>query len=141
MKKIFAVVAAVALLSIAAVASAHMMGWGGGPGYGGPGCGGQGYGPGYGMRMHGWGPGYALSDEDRKLLDETADLRKELFSKRFDYREALRSGDDKKAEAIGKDMEGLQAKLREKLGPGFGGGYGMGPARGGGWQCPGPYGR
>lgn len=156
MKKTVAVVAVVALLSIAAVASAHMWGWGGGPGYGGhmrggygPGCEGPGYGPGqgygcgpgYGGHMRGWGPG-ALSEEDQKLFNETADLRRDLHEKKFDFREAWRAGDKEKAEAIEKEIEALQEKLSAKLGPEFGGKYGRGYGRGfGPGQCTGPYGR
>jgi hypothetical protein len=144
MKKTVAVIAAVALLSIAAVASAHMWGWGGGPGYG-PHMRGWGGGPGYGTHMYGWGPGYGLSDEDRTLLEETSDLRRQRHAKVFDLREALRTGDSEKAEAIEKEVTELDKQLRDKLGPRFGRGYGKGPyaggyGRGGGWRCPGPSG-
>lgn len=138
MKKTVAVVAVVALLSIAAVASAHMWGWGGGPGYGGHMRGG--YGPGYGGYMRGWGPG-TLSEDDQKLFNETADIRRDLHEKKFDFREAWRAGDKEKAEAIEKEIDALQEKLSAKLGPEFGGKYSRGYGRGfGPGQCSGPYG-
>jgi len=120
LKRAVVVLAVIALVALAGAASAHMWGWGGGPGM-----------------MQGWGPGY--SGEDKKLLDETADLRRELHAKKFDLAEAYRSGDSEKAEALRGEVSKLQGQLAEKLGPRFGG-YGRGYARGGGWNCPGPYG-
>lgn len=79
-----------------------------------------------------------LSDEQKKLLDETAGLRKELHEKKFDFREAWRAGDKDKAEAIEKQIDDLRDKLSAKLGPESGKGYGRGYGRG---YCQGPYGQ
>jgi hypothetical protein len=67
-------------------------GYGMGPGMMG-GYGGYGMGPGMmgGYGGYGTGPGYAQSEECQKFLDETAGMRKELYNKRFEYSEALRS--------------------------------------------------
>jgi len=89
---------------------------GGCGGYGmGPGMmgGWGGYGPGYG-RSRGWG--YNQSEECQKFLDDTAKLRKELHSKRFDYFEAYRNPDTK-PETLAKldrDIRDLQEKIDEK---------------------------
>ncbi len=55
----------------------------------GPGMMGGGYGFGPGMM------GYMYSPQYQKFLDETRDLRKELWDKRFEYFEALRDPDTK----------------------------------------------
>ncbi len=83
-----------------------MMGPGYGGGYGmGPGMMGPGYGGGYGMMGPGWrghgygmmGPGwggqqgYQPNAECQKYFDESAGLRKELHTKRFEYFEAMRN--------------------------------------------------
>jgi hypothetical protein len=79
-----------------------------GHGYGmGPGMMGYGYGMGPGMMGYGWGmgpgmmygrgPGYyghyskEQAEKEKKFLDETKDLRKQLYMKRFDYMEAARN--------------------------------------------------
>ena len=135
MKKILTVTAIISILVVGAVAFAHGPGgWGGGqmmgPGYGGqmmgPGYGGQMMGPGYGGQM--MGPGYGGQmmgrmgwggqgyGTDQKLLDETADIRKELHEKRFEYMEASRdpkTNDETLAE-LEKEIYGIQSKLREK---------------------------
>lgn len=54
--------------------------------------------------------------EMQKALDETAPLRKEIHSKWFDYREAVRKGDQKQAEALNAEIQKLRAELTEKLG-------------------------
>jgi hypothetical protein len=124
MKRTLAVLAVVAVLGFGAVAFAH-----GGPGYGGHmgygpggyGPGMMGYGPGwgghmgpgpggYGRGMMGNGPGYG---KDPKFLEETADLRREIHTKRFEYAEALRTGDEKTAETLAGELEELTGKLRE----------------------------
>jgi hypothetical protein len=76
--------------------------WGMGPGMMGYGCGmgpgmmGYGWGMGPGM-MYGRGPGYyghyskEQAEKEKKFLDETKDLRKQLYMKRFDYMEAARN--------------------------------------------------
>jgi hypothetical protein len=138
MKRALIAIGVVALLAAGTTAYAHMYGWGGGPGYGGH------MGQGYGQM---WG--YADKDTE-KFLEETADVRRELHEKRFDLREAYRTGDEAKAEAIEKDVAELREKLREKggfkAGPGRGYGRGLdrgyGPRAGGGYgYCGGPYGR
>jgi mono/diheme cytochrome c family protein len=50
-------------------------------------------GGGYGMMGGGYGMmgGYYQSEECQKILDETAELRKELYNKRFEYSEAYRN--------------------------------------------------
>lgn len=135
-KAIIAVVGVVALLA-AGSAYAHMYGWGGGPGYGG--------------HMWGGGPGYmwgGYADEDaKKFLEETADVRRDLHEKRFELREAYRTGDKAKVEALEKEIDGLYDKLAEKggfeRGPrrGFGRGFGPRAGYGPGYFCGGPYGR
>lgn len=145
MKKAIIALIAVGVLAIGTVSYAHM--WGGGPGYGGPmmgygqGWGGpmMGYGPGWGGGpMMGYGPGYGYkSEEAKKFLGETTDLRKELNDKAFQYREAWRTGDEKKAEALEKEIGTLQGKLYEKAkAAGFTGGYGPGW---GNHPCGGPF--
>jgi hypothetical protein len=116
-----------------------MYGWGGyGQGYGmGPGMmyGWGGYGPGYGMgpgMMYGWGGhgygtgrrGFNQSEECQKFLDDTAKLRRELHSKRFEYFEAYRNPDTKPDTLAKLDRE-IRA-LREKI-------YEKAPEQGCGW--------
>jgi hypothetical protein len=152
MKKAAIALAVIAALAVGGAAYAHQ--WGGGPGWFGggaggygQGCGPQGYGPGprrFGPMMRG-----AFGPEDQKLLDETADLRREAHAKRFELREALRKGEYEKAEAIDKELDGIEGKLSEKLQPLKGkrsgrdfarrGGYG--PGYGQGYGCPGPCGQ
>jgi hypothetical protein len=136
MKKFFAVTVALAVLSFGSLAFAR--GWGGGPGYG---CGGPG---------NGGGPGYmgrfAETDEGKKFLKETQELRKNLHDKRFELKEAYLAGDKKKAGKIVKEIDELSEKLfdkAEKAGinkRGYGRGYGRGPGYGGGpgYGCGGP---
>ncbi len=143
MKKALAVVVAIGILSFGVMAFAHgggygMMGgghgmMGGGPGFGPGGCGGPG------------GYGKAVDPEKREaFFKDTLDLRKQLHEKMFELREAYFSGDEKKAEKLGKEVEGLQEKLYEAAkehgiistegyGKGYGRGYGghMGQGYGG----------
>jgi hypothetical protein len=100
MKTVLATVVAVAVLGLAAVASANMWGYGGGYGYGG--------------HMMGYGPGHGYATEDREFLEKTADVRRELNTKRFEYQEALRTGDEKKAEKLAKELEELSDGLYAK---------------------------
>jgi hypothetical protein len=109
MKKTLAIFTVVAVLALGTLAFAHGgggFGWGGG--HMGPGM------MGYGGHMTGWGPGYGNTGETREFLDKTADLRREFHEKRFEYSEALRSGDDKKAEKIAKELDELSEKLYSK---------------------------
>jgi hypothetical protein len=86
MKKVLTGLTVVALLAIGGAVYANGLGWGVGftcPGYG--------YGnhmvrSGYGGPMMGWRDGY-----NQNYLDETADVRKELNTKRFEYFEAIRN--------------------------------------------------
>ena len=120
MKKSLVVVSVVAVLAIGTVAFAH----GGFGGYGmmgyGPGYGMMGYGPGYGMMGYGGTDG--TSPEFKEFLDKTADLRRDLAQKRFEYMEAYRTGDAKKAEKVAGEIETLTAKVRE-LAPATGGAF------------------
>jgi hypothetical protein len=141
MRKAVIAIGVIALLAAGAAAYAH---GGGGYGYGG-GYGGH-MGPGYGGHMgagYGYGGGYD-NEERQKFLEETADIRRALHEKRFDLREAYRTGDEAKAEAIEKEMEELRDNLAEKggfdMGKRRGYGKGFGPRAGGYGSCGGPYG-
>lgn len=124
MKKAVIALTVVTLLSIGAVAFAHGPGWGGGymmgPGYG------QHMGPGYGQHMMGWGGRY-----DQKFLDETAELRKELHQKKFEYMEIVRNPetDEQTVAKLEKEIDELQSKIAEKA-PRSAKGTGYGPC----WQ-------
>jgi hypothetical protein len=135
MKKVLAVTAIISILAVGAVAFAHGTGgWGSGQmmgGYGGhmmgQGYGGHMTGQGYGGHMTGqmgWGgQGYGT---DQKFLDETADLRKELHEKRFEYMEASRDPKIKYETwaELEKEIYGIQSKLREKAPRTASGSYG-----------------
>lgn len=129
MKKTIIAVMVLGVLALGTVAYAHM--WGGGQGWGG--------------HMWGGGPGWGYQgEESKKFLDETAGLRKDLNDKTFQYREAWRAGDEKKAEALEKEISELQGKLYDKAkesGYFTGRGYGWGPGMmwGGNHPCGGPY--
>ncbi|MEW6052295.1 MAG: hypothetical protein AB1552_00705 [Nitrospirota bacterium] len=112
MKKLIAVLAGATLLIFAAVAYAHGPGWFGkdqvcpvygeklpmkGPGY------------------HGHGPG-KRDMLDQKFLDSTADLRRELHNKKFEFFEAQRNPDtppDTIAD-LKDDIRQLRLQIREK---------------------------
>ena len=85
-----------------------------GPGYGGHMMGhGMGMmGPGYGGHMMGYGD----SESNRKFLDDTVDVRREMHNKKFDYFEASRNPDTKpeKISKLKKEMRALQIKMLEK---------------------------
>lgn len=119
MKKAVITLAVIAILSIAVLSYAHM--WGGG------------YSVGYMMS-----PGYMMkgiySPTNQKFLDETADLRKNLHTKRFELEEALRKGEYERAEGIEKEIIELEDKLYEK------GGKRYSRFGGGRWSCPRPCG-
>ena len=103
-----------------------------GPGMmGGYGMMGQGHMGGYGMMGQGHmggmmgGYGYRGSDPEtykkyqedyQKYLDDTADLRRKLHNKRFEYKEAARNPDTtrKSLLKLEKDMMDLQWKIYEK---------------------------
>lgn len=123
MKKLAAAIAVVSILAIGALAHAHGNGaWGNGR-MGGQGYGGQMMGQAYGGHMTGqaygghmtgnFGPGYGT---DRKFLDETTAVRKELHNKRFEYSEATRNPEttvDTLAK-LEKEIYSLQDKVQEK---------------------------
>ena len=123
MKKGLFGLAALTLIAVGAIAYAHGPGWygdnQGGPFYG------YGYhmmGPGYGGPMTGWrGGGY-----DKKFLDETAGLRKELNEKKFDYFEAIRhpNTDPETVAKLEQELGELQDKLYAKAPQGSDRGYG-----------------
>lgn len=129
MKKTLALTVALAVLSIGGLAFAHGWGdgYGGGPGY----CNGPGNGGGPGVM-----PSFAETEEGKKFLKETTELRKTIHGKKFELMEAYRAGDDKKAEALEKELDELRIKLSEmakqsgidkynkKRGPGYCGGPG-----------------
>ena len=79
MKKILAGIAVLLIISAGALAFAH------GPGR----WGGHMMGPGYGGRMM-MEPDSQETGTDQAFLNETADLRKELHNKKFEYFEASR---------------------------------------------------
>lgn len=118
MKRLLAVTAIVSILAVGAIAFAHGpgSGWGGGQMMG-SGYGGHMMGSGYGGQMTGrMGWGGQGDGTDQKFLDETADLRKELHEKRFEYMEAGRDAgttNDTTAK-LEKEIYGLQEKIREK---------------------------
>jgi hypothetical protein len=106
MKKLLAGIAVVSIFAVAALAFAH------GPG-----------GWGYGSHMMGIGypgghmmTGYGV---DQKFLDETADLRKELHNKRFEYLEARRNPESttETLSKLEKEIRDLQDRINEKLPP------------------------
>ena len=99
MRKVLVALLVIVMVSVAAVSYAQMRG-----GYGGPGGGG-----GYGMMRGG-------EEVDEKTLDETYDLRKTLHDKKFEYREAMRKGDEDKLEALQKELHKLKDELYEKAG-------------------------
>jgi len=94
----------ISLVAVGAVAYGH--GWGG-------------YGMGYGAHMMGYGhigPMMGGYGYDQKFLDETADLRKELNDKRFEYFEALRNPETTpdRIATLEKEIYELQSKIYEK---------------------------
>jgi hypothetical protein len=79
----------------------------------GPGMMGRGSGMGQGM-----GRGYyRMSPECQKAFDETAPLRKELYNKHFDYREAMRNPKttNEMLDKMEKEMHDLQDKIYAKI--------------------------
>jgi len=117
MKKTLVALTIVAVLGFAAMAMAH----GPGGGYGGH----MGYGYGGGMMGNGYGGGhmdygYANDTETKAFLEKTADLRRELNTKRFDYEEAVRAGDEKKAEKLARELDELSAKLYKEAPASYG---------------------
>lgn len=148
MKKFTALFVALAVLSFGALAFGH--GGGGGQGYGG-GCGGPGYGggSGSGSGYGGGGPGFmgrlAGTEEGRKFLEDTKELRKKIHDLKYEIKEAWIADDEKKAEKLEAELGKLRDELWEKADKagiekkrgygkrGKGRGYGGGPD-----NCAGP---
>lgn len=116
MRTIIASIAAVSLLAVGTMAFAHSSGkWSGGhmgPGYGNNMMGGYG-GHMMGGYTRGGGPDLKA---DQEFLDKTADLRKTLHEKKFEYREAARNPEttNKELLKIEKDIFDIQTKIREQ---------------------------
>lgn len=137
MKGLILGISIVSILALGTLAFAQGMGgWSGGhmtgqghmSGYGmmGSGYGSGHMGPGYGGHMGGrTSPVYENSQADQKFLDETADLRKELHNKRFEYAEASRNPDTTVGDLrqLEKEIYDLQSRINDKA-PGTGRGYG-----------------
>jgi hypothetical protein len=121
MKKVLMSLTIVALFGIAAAVYAYDSGAEGQytcPGYG------SGYGmmgPGHGGHMMGWRGG-----SNQKYLDETADLRKELHTKKFAYFEAVRNPktDSETIRNLRNDISELKDKIHAKAPQGPNRGYG-----------------
>ncbi len=115
MKKVLITLTVVSILALGSMAFAHGYGgWGGGhmrgPGYG------EGHmmGPGYSGHMGSWtGQGYGTEPTDQKFLNETADLRKDLNDKKFEYFEAQR--DPKSTNITLAKLEKKIYELQEKI--------------------------
>ncbi len=118
MKKLLVGITIVSILALGTLAFAHGPGgWGGGhmmgPGY----SGGHMMGPGYRGHMGGWSClGYGTGQTDQKFLDETADLRRELHNKKFEYAEAVRNPNTKPStiRKLEKEIYELEDKIYEK---------------------------
>jgi len=114
MRKSIILLTALSVLVIASIVYAQ------GPGMMGPGYGGYGMGPGMmgpGYGGYGMGPGYGGQVEQcKKFLDETADLRKDLHNKRFEYSEAIRNpkSTPESVAKIEKEIRELQEKIYAK---------------------------
>jgi hypothetical protein len=105
MKKILAGIAVLLIILAGALAYAH------GPGR----WGGQMMGPGYGGRMM-MEPGGQGSGPDQASLNETADLRKELHNKKFEYYEAMRDPKTtvETLSILEKEIYDMRSRIREK---------------------------
>ncbi|MDJ0624159.1 MAG: hypothetical protein QNJ17_14410 [Desulfocapsaceae bacterium] len=124
MKKI--IISSLLIIGLAAgFAYGHKSGHGYGMGgYGGHMMGHGMMGGGYGMMGGGYGncPGMSGSGQKwdneakQKYFDETAELRREMHNKRFDYMEAYRDPNTTRAEldAIEKEIWDIHAELQEK---------------------------
>ena len=115
MKTIIATLAAVSLLVLGTMAFAHGTGgWGGG--HMGPGYGNHMSEQGYGGHMMGRNSRSNDLQGDKEFLDKTADTRKSLHDKMFEYREAVRDPETttKELAKFEKDIFELKTKIREK---------------------------
>ena len=118
MKKVL-VIAVLGVFLLAGAASAHMAGWGR---------------PGYRHHAAYAHTGFKNPEAQKKFLEESYPLRKELNGKRFELREALRLDRHEKAAGLRKDI----GKLRSEIGK-IARNYGWAGLR---WRkdCPRPHG-
>ncbi len=93
-----------------------MMGQGGGYGMMGPGMMGQGRMGGYGYRGNDPKAFKKYQGEYQEYLNDTADLRRKLHNKRFEYIEAARNPDTtrKSLMKLEREMQDIQLKIYEK---------------------------
>jgi len=118
MKKVLVVLAILFLSSMTALAQENSGNTGTGPGSAGGGAygsgmmGGQGYGMGTGNMMQ----GYNQSPECQEFYNETAELRKELHVKRFEYAETQRDPKTtgETTTKLEKEVQELQEKISAK---------------------------
>lgn len=112
MKKLITGLTVITVLAFTIVVYAH-----------GPGRSGEDYlCPGHGNGVHMMGPGYKghmmgqAGGFDQKFLDESADLRRELHNKKFEYFEAKRNPETtyETVAKLEKDIHELQEKIHEK---------------------------
>lgn len=85
------------------------------PGYGmmGPGYGGHMMGAGCGGHMMGQGVlGFGTEEENRKFIDDTVDLRREMHNKKFEFSEALRRSDTSRKTLLKLKKEILEIKVK-----------------------------
>jgi hypothetical protein len=133
MKKLLVGISIVSILAFGTLAFAQDMGgWGGGH-MTSSGNGGHMMGQGYGSHMDGSGYGGHMGGStsqgygaDRKFLDETADLRKDLHDKKFEYAEAARNPNTTVGtlRQLEKELYELESKIYEKA-PRTNRGYGL----------------
>jgi len=111
----------IAFAAVATAVFAHGTGWGGRGYMMGPGC----------SDCYGTVPCSGPTAADTQFFDETADLRRELHGKRFEYSELMRKqdADPEKVAKLGKEIDDLMDKIREK---GPRNAYGR---KGGGFGC------
>ncbi|MBI5664189.1 MAG: hypothetical protein HZC49_03720 [Nitrospirae bacterium] len=105
MKKILAGIVVLLIISAGVLAFAH------GPGR----WGGHMTGPGYGGRMM-MEPGGPVTGPDQAFLNETAELRKELHNKKFEYFEAKRDPKTtvETLSRLEKEIYDIRSSIREK---------------------------
>jgi hypothetical protein len=116
MKKVLITLTVVSILAFGAMAFAHGYGGRDGGHMMGQGYGGHMTGSGYGGHMSGRTvPGYGSEQADQKFLDQTADQRKDLHEKRFEYFEAQRDPKttNKKLANLEKEIYEVQEKINK----------------------------
>jgi len=117
MKKILITISIVSVLAVGALAFAHGTGgWGGGHIMGSGHMMEQGYGNHMMGNGHMMGQMSGGGSQDQKFLDETAELRRELLNKKFEYFEAARRHDAKPdmMSKMERDIFDIQQKIRDK---------------------------